>query len=752
MRQSAGISLRSWIVYLVVAAGLGTLLVASAAGWLSWREQKAQIGLSFLATSRAVIGAVDRELDQAVALARGLAVSRCLAEGDTDCFDREARSALDPYGYALVLNPADSGRQLLNTQVPLGVTLPNISIDDSWIEPRTLAGSVAVKTLRRSFVSSLWVTIVQVPVRVADELRYVISIVIPSATFQQILDEQRLPLGWNAVVLDGDWTIVGRLISPEKFVGRKGATRELQHTPEPDSIYETHVLEGDWSLSARSRSSRYGWTAAVSMPEAEMLPTMLRPMLSAVLGGFAVAAAAIGVVMFFAARLMRGIRQLAKTAVALGSGEAVTLPPLPVRELTLVGEGMQEAATKLGDNTRLLEARIEEVTKELAREAEERRQSEAALAHAQRLEALGKLTGGVAHDFNNLLSIIMGTHELIERRTDNEEIRRLVRVAQRGASRAARLVETLLAFARKQPLRPQTANPNALIKEFAPVLKGALGDTIELQLVLSPTVHPCNVDPAQFQSALLNLITNSAVAMSQGGRVTIETENVDLAAAQELMAELPVGDYVRITVSDTGTGMPADVVARAFEPFFTTKDIGKGTGLGLSQLYGFAKQSGGHAELTSEPGVGTTVRLYLPRSMVPQNEIAATPPSSVLAGAGHGTNVLVVDDDSEVRAVTAETLRELGYHVSEAANGPQALAMVAAGEKVDVVLTDYAMPQGMNGRQLSQRLAAFKPDIKVVVISGNRMDFVEDAGEVLVLQKPIRQTDLHQAIQSVLER
>jgi CheY-like chemotaxis protein len=268
--------------------------------------------------------------------------------------------------------------------------------------------------------------------------------------------------------------------------------------------------------------------------------------------------------------------------------------------------------------------------------------------------------------------------------------------------------------------------------------------------LLSPTVFPCRIDPAQFQSAVLNLVTNACAAMPSGGRVTIETQNVEIDAKGEPGADLEAGSYVLVVVADTGTGMAAEVAARAFEPFFTTKEAGVGTGLGLSQVYGFARQSGGGVTLLSEPGVGTAVRLYLPRSLegdrAAQASGALLQPSEPAAPA----TIMVVDDDPEVRAVLVQSVETLGYRVTQAIHGSEALERIMSGEPVDLVLTDYLMPGGLTGRELTERIAALGRDIRLVLISGNLAP--EEAGAVPVLHKPFRLGDLERALAEALAR
>jgi signal transduction histidine kinase len=364
---------------------------------------------------------------------------------------------------------------------------------------------------------------------------------------------------------------------------------------------------------------------------------------------------------------------------------------------------------------RLEEARAvaEERNAQLAQSREE-------LAQARRLEAIGQLTGGVAHDFNNLLTVVIGNLELIQcAHGDAEKIERLAQAAMDAAQRGGHLVRQLLTYARKQINRPQVVNLNQLIANVENLMHRVIGEQIEVVTMLSPVVTPVQIDPAQFETAILNLALNSRDAMAGGGRIIIETKNVtvdDHHAAKD--PEIPPGRYVVIAVSDTGTGMTPAVLARAFDPFFTTKEVGKGSGLGLSQVYGFAKTAGGHVKIDSEPGVGTIVKLYLPQSAdlvmfsEPEDETPSLQPAS-----GRGT-ILVVEDDQEVLAVTAEGIRDLGYQVVTAVNAVQALEILAANQPIDLLFSDVIIPGGINGAQLSVQARHVRPDLKVLLTSG----------------------------------
>ena len=388
-------------------------------------------------------------------------------------------------------------------------------------------------------------------------------------------------------------------------------------------------------------------------------------------------------------------------------------------------------------------------TRQAAAEVERRAELEEQYRQAQKMEAIGQLTGGVAHDFNNLLTVILGSLEKLQQQIVAEPARRLIQAAMRGAERGARLTQSLLSFARRQSLRPETVNLNRVIKEFGELLRGAAGDRVQIQFLLNPTVDPCRVDPAQFQTALLNLVVNARDAMPEGGgRVSIETDTVALDASSEV--DVAAGRYVRVTVNDTGCGMAPEVLERAFEPFYTTKEVGKGSGLGLSQVYGFVKQSGGHIELSSEFGIGTTVRLYLPRADdVPKDHVETVE----RAAASKAETVLVVEDDAALRKMVAENLRSLGYRVLTAADAAAALALVEREPRVDLLFSDYSMPRGMLGDELARRVRRLKPGLKVLLTSGYAV--AQQSGGVAdfgLLQKPYRQDELARAIRQTLDR
>jgi PAS domain S-box-containing protein len=391
----------------------------------------------------------------------------------------------------------------------------------------------------------------------------------------------------------------------------------------------------------------------------------------------------------------------------------------------------------------------------IGRDMTDHDRTEELLRQAQRIEAIGQLTGGVAHDFNNILMVILANVEALD---EDEKLDPLLRDRLSGigsaAERAAELTRQLLAYSRKQALRPQRTDINELVGSTGKLLRRALGAEIEIEPVLASDLWSAEIDGAQLETALVNLAVNARDAMPDGGRVLIETVNATLD--EDYVAQNPdavAGDYVVLTVTDTGMGMAPDVAARAFEPFFTTKEVGKGTGLGLSMVYGFIKQSNGHLTLYSEIGKGTSVKLYLPRSKAgPQ--VATVPRRTPMPGGSE--RILVAEDDTDVRAGLVRQLQSLGYDVSEGADGSAALAKLeGSSQPFDLLLTDVIMPGPINGKALADQAARRWPGMKTVFMSGYTEDAMSDNGRleagVLLLTKPFGKRDLAAMIRQALD-
>jgi PAS domain S-box-containing protein len=403
----------------------------------------------------------------------------------------------------------------------------------------------------------------------------------------------------------------------------------------------------------------------------------------------------------------------------------------------------EELEQLVGERTRSLAAANDRLTAEIA----ERQRTEAALLQAQKLEAVGQLTSGVAHDFNNLLTGVLGNLELLERRLKSEESLRRLRAARLAAERGARLTHQLLAFSRKQRLAPTPLDLNRLVSEASDMLFRTIGATVRIETVLTEGLWPALVDPTQIELVLLNLAINARDAMPEGGRLTIRTANVSRGDAPP---DLATGDYVLISVSDTGEGMSEEVLRRAMEPFFTTKEPGKGSGLGLSMVHGVATQSGGGLHIDSRLSRGTAVNVYLPRAR--RVSAAARERKPLSATVHERATIMVVDDDPDVREVAVSSLESLGYHMLAAENGPAALDLLTRSGPVDLLIVDMAMP-GMNGVELIRRAREGRRDLRAMLVTGYAdVAAFAPADSDLILQKPYRLERLAESVVDALRR
>jgi PAS domain S-box-containing protein len=415
--------------------------------------------------------------------------------------------------------------------------------------------------------------------------------------------------------------------------------------------------------------------------------------------------------------------------------------------------------------TETLEERVHERTRELEAENEARRKAEEALRQAQKMDAVGQLTGGVAHDFNNLLTIMQGGLDMIGRQIsalDNSPaVTRIVRgkdMAIEGVRRAAKLTSRLLAFARQQPLDPKSTDANKLVSGVCELLRRTLGEAVLLETVLAGGLWRTHVDANQLENALVNLAVNARDAMPDGGRMTIETANchLDEAYVDALTEPVSAGQYVMIAVADSGLGMDRSTLEKAFEPFFTTKDVGKGTGLGLSQVYGFVRQSAGHVRIYSELGEGSTVKIYLPRHVgADEDPTEISRPSDPIRAIG-AESVLLVEDDDALRAYGVELLNDLGYNVLAAANAASALEIIDRGHEIDLLFTDVVMPGGMNGRELADEAIRRRPGLKVLFTTGYTRNAIVHQGRLdpglQMIGKPFTYQELGTRIRAILDR
>jgi PAS domain S-box-containing protein len=414
----------------------------------------------------------------------------------------------------------------------------------------------------------------------------------------------------------------------------------------------------------------------------------------------------------------------------------------------------RNAAEQLGNMNRTLEQRVAERTRELEEALRKREEAQKQLIQSQRMEAFGQLTGGIAHDFNNLLAIVSGSLELLEPAVTHERSREHLERATNAAGMGARLTSRLLTFARRRRLEPTLFNLNDQVAGLLELLQRTLGEQIILKTSLAPDLGLAIADPSEAENGILNLSLNARDAMPHGGRLIIETANVTVdEGSAATIKGLKAGDFIRLSISDTGTGIPPDVLDKVFEPFFTTKGAGRGTGLGLSTIYGFATQSGGTVTIYSEVGKGTTVHLYLPRAEA-KAEGAAVPAtrSSAILFSKNNETVLVVEDNPDVRETTLQRVEGLGYVVEEAPNGPEAVKILEKRSDIALVFSDIVMAGGMSGFDLGRWVKEHKPEIKVLLTSGFAPELAQSGheGEFQVLRKPFSRAELARALSDTL--
>ena len=493
---------------------------------------------------------------------------------------------------------------------------------------------------------------------------------------------------------------------------------------------------------------------AVNTP---FLPFFLAIIISTMIGGIGPGLFTIAITEFMAGGFMM-LHPHDPAPMTLGNPiAALAAVSVAVAEVLLINFGtstaikLEQATRELRAINETLEARVSERSAALL-EAEDR------LRQAQKMEAVGQLTGGIAHDFNNLLTGIMGSLERLQTRlphADPKELTRYIGAARDASVRAANLTNRLLAFSRRQPLKPRGTNIDRLVAGMAELVTRTIGPGIRLEIAPGPGLHATMVDPNQLEHALLNLCINASDAMPSGGSLRIITANASLTPDQAKPLDLPPGDYVTLTVSDTGTGMTPEVLARAFDPFFTTKPAGRGTGLGLSMIYGFARQSGGHTEVISRPGIGTAVTLYLPRHAGAVDEPLPASLQPAAAATGLGESILLVDDEPSIRLLAAEVLEEQGYIVHQAANAEGALQILRHGPPIDILVTDLGLP-GISGGALAEAALAQRPGLKILFITGYgerspRPRKFTAPGQA-VLSKPFAMSALAARVQEMLAR
>ncbi len=752
-RRSFGIQAR--LTMLAVATALPLMALASFAIVRMVDNQRTQIQQDIRQRVEDLLADVDRQISAIEAELQVLAASPSLQDGDFAAFDRQMREALKIRGTSIVLHDT-KGQQLLSTNRPFGEPLPRAT--NTEMHDRVVAtGQPQISDLIMGAVLRRPILVVGVPVFRGGQVAYVLAMGLGPEVLSSLLKEQSVSPDWTVGIFDRKGIIVARNRQLDRFLGRSVSPTLLEAMREPaESWFPSVTSEGIPVYAAFRRSPITGWTVAIGLPREFVDAPIRRALLLAFGGGAAVLALSFVLGWWMARAIRRPVEALTSATKALGRGEFVDPLSCGVRELDEVGNELRSAAAALARNRAQLESTVTGRTRELATanerlraEIDAREQAQSALLQAQKMEAMGQLTGGVAHDFNNLLTAISGSLALLELRISDERSLRLLHTAQRGASQGAKLTESLLAFARKQRLNPIPADLNSIIVEMTEMLRRSIGPTIEIRHALASELWLVLIDTGQIETALLNVALNARDAVPGGGMVLIETANIR-ATSEELPEEVAGQDCVLVSVRDTGTGMSPEVLERAFEPFFTTKEVGKGTGLGLSMVFGVVRQSGGTVRILSRLREGTTVQIYLPRAI--ENAASGRSRTKQARGSG-GAEILVVDDNSDVRWIVAQDLQEMGYAVTEADSGRAALAILESDAPCDLMVADLVMP-GLSGLDTLRLARRSRPDLKVLFVSGyaDLSRFGVTLSDYALLKKPFKLEALAEAVQSALQR
>jgi signal transduction histidine kinase/CheY-like chemotaxis protein len=731
--------IRTRLLILILAILVPTFSAATlAVGYVYLEERHAQEN-GVKEAVRAFALLVDNELETKEGVLRALASSPSLARGDLDEFYRHAKVLAPTPDTSIILTEPD-GRQLLNTRVPLGDPLParRASNIAELMETRG-ADRTLVSDLFRAPLGGQHDFVVQVPVRIDGRIRHFLSMGVSASSLQQLMAEQRFPAEWVASIIDRQGRIVARSRDAEQFRGRSVSAAALrQFASGSEGVFKGRNLAGTPAQGFFSTVPDTGWRVLVSIPQSELQRVPLHA--AAYLAGIMAALLVLAVVLArrFGRRAIEPIEYLGRSAEDLGQGREVAYAPQEIAEIDVVARRMAEASAQIRRSQAELERRVAEAVA-----ASERAQ--AAMMRSQKMEALGRLTGGITHEFNNLLQTLTTALQLAALTSTQPKVQSLIDTCKRTISRATALTGQLGSFGRLQDAKLSTVAPGDQLRTSIQLVRNVLRQGIELELTCDDDLWAVTIDPLQFDLALLNLAINARDAMPEGGRLAIAARNCTLAPTPERKG----GEHVLVTVTDTGTGMTPEVLAHALDPFFTTKEPGKGSGLGLAQAYAFATQSQGSLVLSSTPGQGTRVELYLPRSTLP---LSSQPGRSIQAEPMQASGrILFVEDDALVCEAVARGLEEAGFEVLTAPNGVRALEMLEAGLDVDVVFSDIVMPGKISGIDLAGVLRERRPGLPFVLATGYTDQRVTLPG-VQVLAKPYEIDRLVELLSSLANR
>jgi signal transduction histidine kinase len=729
--------IRSSLIILAVAVLLPTVIGAALGVGYIYTEQRQAYRTSIQEMSRAMGLVLDREFARIETLLNALATSPALAQGDLETFHAQALKLAPTMDKAIILQ-GTTGETLMNTRRPFGTSTlpPLVSLNN--VRERYGPDASIVSDVFLSPVAKEPSFAVQIPVKQHGVTVYYLTLSAFAERLQPLVKELNLPPGWFGTILDRDGVIAARTHEHERFVGQpvSAETRALMQQNE-EEFFDITTLHGIKATAFVSRSWRSGWTFLVGVPREQLQQATAHATL--IMGGIAglMLALAVAGAFVFGRRISQPIEALRLATARLREGEPVAVRHSGILEIDAVNREMVRTSEEIRATRAELEHRVADAVANAER-------SQRALLQSQKLEALGRLTGGIAHDFNNVLQTLTAGLQIAHMSAVQPHVKHSIETCERAVERAAELVRQLMAFGRVQEAHMATVHFPQKVEEIIPMLKGGLRGDIELRLEVQDGTWPATIDPLQFELALLNLAINARDAMAGSGSLAIKIENRSFGSPLD---DLPPGDYVQVSVIDSGEGMSPEVLAKARDPFFTTKEVGKGSGLGLAQAYGFARQAGGTLTIESVPGEGTAITLLLPRAS--RSAPAAKHGQAESKIATLRGKVLLVDDDELVLNAVKPALEAAGLEITTARNADAALARLNEHEHFDVVFSDIVMPGSMNGIGLAELIKERFPGMRVVLATGYTEQPVAVSG-VRILAKPYSMNEALNALKEEL--
>lgn len=719
--------IRSRLLWLVFVAWLPSALAIGVVARSAYVEQRDAVLAEVRKVADNLAGIIEREIDKRFVMARTLSSSSSLQSGNLQRFYVEAeRATQGTESWALLLTRT---HQLLNTARPYE---PGLSIPMAEGEPWLPAGEGIYFSMKGPVIKRPVLGVVAIPK--SQPVRYGVAVAFEPKVFQAIVNEKTAAHYAVVAVMDKDLRVMARSKNPDKWIGRHATGPLKERAMAGKAGFEPSVtLDNVPSLTYLSAPNRYGWYAVVALPLADLERQARKAAIDAVGLAGILLVLSLMFALYVARSIGRPILALKAAADDLVREQVPTPPRTGLFEADEVGKVLHDAGVRARQSAEILEARVSEA---VARTAE----VQVRLAEAQKREAVGRLAGGVAHDFNNLLQTISAAHHLLLPTTPEGPPRRMLEAASRATGKATGLVKQMLAFGRAQALEPVPVDLNDFLLKVSELTSKAAGANVSLHADVEPGTPAVFVDPTQFELALLNLIFNARDAMKDGGRIAIRAAT---ATAGDPEQQVPAASaFVRLEVVDDGPGMSPETLQKAFDPYFTTKPVGAGSGLGLAQVQSFARQSGGEARITSEPGRGTTVSLLLPATA---QAPAAMPDASARPVAGHGPlRVLMVEDDPLVASVVVPAIRGAGHSVQHCTTADEAKSVLQHGSKFDVVFSDVVMPGNTTGLDLARWCHAHQPGLPVVLASGYTAQAPQP--DLKVLRKPYHVDELLDAL------